>query len=69
MFLSKEGLLIMEVTEFKRCMFCGSTDGAYNEVCNYHYMIFQNDEEFNDYVEKFNELQEAKQKLLELAKK
>ena len=50
-------------------MFCGSTDGAYNEVCNYHYMIFQNDEEFNDYVEKFNELQEAKQKLLELAKK
>ncbi len=51
-----------------QCMFCGSTDGAYNGICNYHYMIFQDKPELNDYVQKFDELQKAKQKLSELNK-
>ena len=51
-----------------QCMFCGSTDGAYNGICNYHYMIFQDKPELNDYVQKFDELQKAKQKLSELKK-
>ncbi len=55
----------MSVQVLKRCMFCGSTDGAYNEICNYCYMIYQDEDDLNNYIKKFNELQEAKIKLLE----
>jgi len=52
--------------EMNCCIFCGSTDGAYNEVCNYHYMVYQNNDEVNEYIKKHEELQVLKNKLLEL---
>ena len=58
----------MTTGEIYCCMFCGSTDGAYNCICNYHYMIFQDRDELNNYLDKFDELQQAKQKLLGLVK-
>jgi hypothetical protein len=48
-----------------KCMFCGSTDGAVNEVCNYCFMCLQHKPEFNDYLEKHEELEKARKKLLE----
>ena len=63
-----DGSRTMSQIELIQCMFCGSTDGAYNGVCNYHCMIYQNDDDFNDYCKKFNELEEAKRKLLEKMK-
>ena len=27
-----------------KCKYCGSTDGAYDGVCNYCYMVHQNDD-------------------------
>lgn len=51
--------------EIKFCMFCGSSDGAVNEVCNFHYMILQNDPDMNDYLTKHEAMYKAKTKLLE----
>ena len=35
----------MKVMELKKCKYCGSTDGAWNEVCNFCFMIHQDDKE------------------------
>ena len=54
----------MPVQLYRQCMFCESSDGATNEVCNYHYMTLQNVDEFNEYCKKWNEMEKARQKLL-----
>ena len=40
------------ISGYTRCVICGSTDGAYDGICNFHFMVYQNDPETLDKLEK-----------------